>query len=276
MGMPEQKPQTGMNIAPDGTIYEILEDGTIKKIGKVSSNGEFEPFGESQDGIGVKNGVIYRVINGKKQKLGRVLPNGEIEQEKKKRGCLGCFGKLIIILLAIAVLGFAGFVGVVAIANGISVKVVLFQLYGEFFPAPYAVYIKGHVHGQDWSYPSDYEMTWKEAVKYCDNLTEDGHSDWRLPTISELRHLIKECPKTMSGGTCRVSDKCLEGRCYNGECGGCSWNSSGAYSEFGEIGWFWSSSTRSDLTDTAWAVGFKDGDVYNYGKSYNCYVRCVR
>jgi|GEM_PF-579319 len=44
MGMPEQ-PQSGMNIAPDGTVYEILEDGTIKRIGKVSPDGSFEPFG---------------------------------------------------------------------------------------------------------------------------------------------------------------------------------------------------------------------------------------
>ena len=42
MGMPENQ-QNGMNIAPDGTIYEILEDGTIKRIGKVSSDGKFEP-----------------------------------------------------------------------------------------------------------------------------------------------------------------------------------------------------------------------------------------
>ena len=83
MGMPEQ-PQSGMNIAPDGTVYEILDDGAIKRIGKVSSNGEFEPFGESQGGISVKNGVIYRVINGKKQKIGRVLPNGEIESISQK------------------------------------------------------------------------------------------------------------------------------------------------------------------------------------------------
>jgi len=84
MGMPEQKNQKGMNIAPDGTVYEILDDGAIKRIGKVSSNGEFEPFGESQGGISVKNGVIYRVINGKKQKIGRVLPNGEIESISQK------------------------------------------------------------------------------------------------------------------------------------------------------------------------------------------------
>jgi len=44
MGMPE-KPQNGMNIAPDGTIYEILEDGSIKRIGKVSPDGSFEALG---------------------------------------------------------------------------------------------------------------------------------------------------------------------------------------------------------------------------------------
>jgi len=79
MGMPEQKLQVGMNIAPDGTVYEILKDGTIKRIGKVSSNGEFEPFGGPQDGVRVRDGIIYRVINGKEQKIGQVLPNGDIE-----------------------------------------------------------------------------------------------------------------------------------------------------------------------------------------------------
>ena len=79
MGMPEQKPQVGMNIAPDGTVYEILENGTIKRIGKVSSNGKFEPFGGPQDGVRVRDGIIYRVINGKEQKIGQVLPNGDIE-----------------------------------------------------------------------------------------------------------------------------------------------------------------------------------------------------
>ncbi len=84
MGMPEQKPQSGMNIAPDGTIYEILEDGSIKRIGKVASNGEFEPFGGPKEGIRVRDGFIYRVINGKEQKIGRVLPNGDIESISQK------------------------------------------------------------------------------------------------------------------------------------------------------------------------------------------------
>ena len=78
MGMPETQ-QSGMNIAPDGTIYEILDDGTIKRIGKVSPDGKFEPFGGTKDGIREKDGIIYRVINGKERKIGRILPNGEIE-----------------------------------------------------------------------------------------------------------------------------------------------------------------------------------------------------
>ena len=134
MGMPEQKPQNGMNIAPDGTIYEILEDGTIKRIGKVTSNGEFEPFGGPKDGVRVKDGIIYRVINGKEQKIGRILPNGEIEQEKKKGGCLGCFGKIILvgfIFLLIVAIGFAIFVGYISIEKNIDVEKVLEMLYEE-------------------------------------------------------------------------------------------------------------------------------------------------
>ena len=196
------------------------------------------------------------------------------DEKKKKRGCLGCFGKLIIILLAIALLGSAGCVGVVAIVKRVSVKLVLSSVYGEFFPAPEAVYIKGYIHGQSWSYPSNHEMNWYEAFKYCNNLTEDGHSDWRLPMINELRHLIKECPRTISGGSCRVSDYCLEESCWN-DCS-CLGSRTGIYSEFGERGWFWSSSTRSDATDEAWSVYFYEAYVGYSDKSNYHYVRCVR
>lgn len=50
MGMPEQ-PQSGMNIAPDGTVYEILDDGTIKRIGRVFPSGNFEPFGGAKESV---------------------------------------------------------------------------------------------------------------------------------------------------------------------------------------------------------------------------------
>lgn len=33
---------------------------------------------------------------------------------------------------------------------------------------------------------NNYEYTWENAVKYCDELTWGGHDDWRLPTPQEL------------------------------------------------------------------------------------------
>lgn len=128
-----------------------------------------------------------------------------------------------------------------------------------------------------WSSRSSSEMDWYEAVDYCNNLKERGCSDWRLPTISELRTLIQNCSKTELGGSCGVTDSCLSyAGCRNDACSGCDHNSSGYYSKLGDTDWFWSSSTRSDHSNRAWRVDFDRGGVYGYGVDYNSYVRCVR
>ncbi|MBO4712197.1 DUF1566 domain-containing protein [bacterium] len=57
-----------------------------------------------------------------------------------------------------------------------------------------------------WSEKAPNSMTWYEAKQYCENLDEDGHNDWRLPNIDELRTLIK-APETISGGKCQISEK---------------------------------------------------------------------
>jgi hypothetical protein len=52
--------------------------------------------------------------------------------------------------------------------------------------------------------------SWEEGNNYCATLNTGGFSDWRLPTINELRTLIKECPSSEIGGTCNVSDNCTD------------------------------------------------------------------
>ena len=144
--------------------------------------------------------------------------------------------------------------------------------------------------GLIWSARASSSMTWSNAVSYCDNLTEGGYSDWHLPNIDELKTLLIANRVTSN---CAVSEDngCLSASCWScSTCtqtgtqsssgtscsdGGTSY-SDGRYSKFGETGAFWSSSTRSDNTDSAWYVGFKYGYVRNYDKSYPNDVRCVR
>jgi hypothetical protein len=74
-----------------------------------------------------------------------------------------------------------------------------------------------HSHdGLNWSDASSNKMTWDEAITYCENL------GGRLPTISELRTLIQNCPGTETGGECGVTDDCLSSDdCRTDPCDGC-------------------------------------------------------
>ena len=48
------------------------------------------------------------------------------------------------------------------------------------------------------------------ALTYCENLVLAGHDDWRLPTIDELRTLVRGVSTTMTGGTCPTSESCSD------------------------------------------------------------------
>ncbi len=129
----------------------------------------------------------------------------------------------------------------------------------------------------NWSKKAPKTMSWNDAKKYCENLVENGYSDWRLPTISELRTLIKNCHATETGGACGVTDSCLSWKnCRNSACDGCSLDKSGKYSVWGDIGWFWSSSVLSDRADGACDVYFHNGNVYSNYRMGSSNVRCVR
>lgn len=117
---------------------------------------------------------------------------------------------------------------------------------------------------------ADHFTAWAEANTYCQNLVwgDPAKEDWRLPTISELRTLVRGCADTQTGGGCGFTDSCLAGTCYTGECAGCTQfkgpaldvgdNPKGAYIvdqyayEFHHLTWsmyFWSSSNCQYYTD---------------------------
>jgi len=127
-------------------------------------------------------------------------------------------------------------------------------------------------------------MTWQDAIDYCDGLTLDGHDDWHLPTISELRSLIRGCPATETGGSCGVTDSCLSYEsCWGGPCDGCSTNggpaTGGCYWPDGMEGpcsWYWSPLSRPGDSSDAWVVHFDNGSVGTAVKVNDSFVRCVR
>ena len=141
--------------------------------------------------------------------------------------------------------------------------------------------------GLTWSSRALKTMMWADAVNYCDDLVEGGFSDWRLPTISELRTLIQNCSISEPGGDCAVTDDCLNSLCWAlvGEKGyfcnaACSHDENGKYSKFGDEDWFWSSSVKPENSNYAWGIDFDEARFSTYNKDEGYFgggnVRCVR
>ncbi len=125
---------------------------------------------------------------------------------------------------------------------------------------------------------------WIDAKSYCQKLNCGGYNDWRLPSISELRTLIRGCPKTETDGSCGVTDSCMKvnSSCWDSLCKGCSGfggpGSIGLYwpAELdGECCFYWSSSEITKYDD-AWGVHFSLAAVYSYNAFLEGNVRCVR
>ena len=132
-----------------------------------------------------------------------------------------------------------------------------------------------------------------EAVETCKNLREGGFSDWRLPTIDELRTLVQNCPDSEPGGKCGVSEKCSGKGCFD-RCGmGCkpvenanpaaarasrriqaSRGDSVKYSRFGDMGTLWSSTVFD--REYRWAIDFTTARIHFSQEFMYSGVRCVR
>lgn len=96
--------------------------------------------------------------------------------------------------------------------------------------------------------------TWSQAKSFCENNVNGvaGFDDWRLPTISELRSIIRGCDETETGGACGVTDSCSNISCYDSSgCQGCTTGSgpdSGCYRPdlfTGDCYTLWSNSYRT-------------------------------
>ena len=125
-----------------------------------------------------------------------------------------------------------------------------------------------------WSNRPKFAVTWLKANEYCENLEEDGFTDWRMPTIDELRSTIEKCPETATGGKCEISEKNGKLRMddYNKQdCRGCR---KGRTILPGK-GWFWSSSQRTD-TDHYWVISLNNTRISEAKMVVPYNVYCVR
>lgn len=131
--------------------------------------------------------------------------------------------------------------------------------------------------------PTGGMMNWAAAQAHCDNLRLGNYRDWRLPTLMELRGLVRGCPVTRIGGACGVTGRCLQRRCANVACKGCEPKKGpGADGNYwpaplaGEGWWYWSSSPVTDVQNGAWGVYFHIGGVGAEVMDADYRVRCVR
>ena len=133
--------------------------------------------------------------------------------------------------------------------------------------------------GLVWSSVHDEELRQELAVSHCKDINDGGFTDWRLPTIDELRTLIKNSPETTFGGSCKVTDPgCRAEQCStSSKCSPVSANDeTGLYSKLGDHDTFWSSSVQSDNADNGWTVGFNMAAVSSQYNRIKLGVRCVR
>ncbi|MFZ3045677.1 MAG: DUF1566 domain-containing protein [Desulfatirhabdiaceae bacterium] len=93
-------------------------------------------------------------------------------------------------------------------------------------------------------------VTWEEALAYCESLDFGGESDWRLPTIKELRSLADYSRVNPSIDI--------------------------TFFQNTPPSFFWSSTTYAYNISSAWSVFFEDGSGISSDKSSISRVRAVR
>ena len=143
-----------------------------------------------------------------------------------------------------------------------------------------------------WEHPARFALTassregsWADASAYCAALTTGGVAagTWRMPSIDELRTLVRNNPETQPGGACKVcttcAGSCLNFSCYSA-CDSAPSSSSCVYAP-PELGpgcttpfHLWSSTPVSDRPGGHWTLQFYDASMFALASEGG--VRCVR
>ncbi len=93
-------------------------------------------------------------------------------------------------------------------------------------------------------------MPWEDAIKYCEELNSEGHSDWRLPNIKELQSL-HNTTKVMPGIDTDI------------------------FSNLG-VNKIWSSTSQNNQATRAWYMDSNFGITTQDNKTSPFYVLSVR
>jgi len=134
-----------------------------------------------------------------------------------------------------------------------------------------------------WKKGNHGDVDWQGAQNYCNTLDYAGFTDWRVPTISEMRTVIINCDATTIGGDCLVTDDCNNetATCYDyNVCKSCSTLGT-AYIveeiENKEI-LLWSSTevATSGESIKGWNVYARYGSIFTRAKTDTMDTLCVR
>lgn len=93
-------------------------------------------------------------------------------------------------------------------------------------------------------------LGWASAIDYCENLTLDTHSDWRLPNIKELTSIVDDTKSHPS-----IDNTVFQNPPFNN---------------------YWSSTTTAGNSSSMWYVNFNYGHQNGNDKTAFYNVRCVR
>jgi flagellar biosynthesis GTPase FlhF len=114
-------------------------------------------------------------------------------------------------------------------------------------------------------------MNWNDAMEYAKNLQFGGYSDWRLPTVDELKEVVRSCGGTPAEYNDKNSSSIIDKNIANSSYRSCYKNKG-----FEDNCLYWSCASVSGRTKYAWIVYFGFGDVGNGNKDYDYSLRCVR